>query len=99
MGAPPLWAVLYSKKNYYLIFGYAVREASKLAMLAVGGLTTLLITLEWSGYVTVHWSKLNDDVVQTARFVDKGICGVIVGRAIYTGGVDLDRALQQIEAA
>jgi phosphoribosylformimino-5-aminoimidazole carboxamide ribotide isomerase len=41
----------------------------------------------------------NDDVVQAARFVDKGICGVIVGRAIYTGGVDLDRAIQQIEAA
>jgi phosphoribosylformimino-5-aminoimidazole carboxamide ribotide isomerase len=40
----------------------------------------------------------NDDVVQAARFCDKGICGVIVGRAIYTGGVDLDRALQQIEA-
>jgi len=41
----------------------------------------------------------NDDVVQAAGFVDKGICGVIVGRAIYTGGVDLDRALQQIEVA
>jgi len=41
----------------------------------------------------------NDDVVRAAKFRDKGICGVIVGRAIYTGGVDLDRALQQIEAA
>ncbi len=40
----------------------------------------------------------NDDVVQAAMFRDKGICGVIVGRAIYTGGVDLDLALQQIEA-
>lgn len=41
----------------------------------------------------------NDDVIQTSRFRDKGICGVIVGRAIYTGGVDLDRALKEIEAA
>ena len=40
----------------------------------------------------------NDDIVQAARLRDKGICGVIVGRAIYTGGVDLDVALQQIEA-
>lgn len=40
----------------------------------------------------------NDDVVRAAMFRDKGICGVIVGRAIYTGGVDLDLALQQIEA-
>jgi phosphoribosylformimino-5-aminoimidazole carboxamide ribotide isomerase len=40
----------------------------------------------------------NDDVVQAAKLRDKGICGVIVGRAIYTGAVELDRALQQIEA-
>jgi len=40
----------------------------------------------------------NGDVVQAAKFRDEGICGVIVGRAIYTGGVDLDRALQLIEA-
>lgn len=40
----------------------------------------------------------NDDIVQAAMFRDRGICGVIVGRAIYTGGVDLDLALQQIEA-
>lgn len=40
----------------------------------------------------------NDDVTRAAKLRDKGICGVIVGRAIYTGGVDLDRALQQIEA-
>ena len=41
----------------------------------------------------------NDDIVRAAKIRDKGICGVIVGRAIYTGGVDLDLALQQIEAA
>jgi phosphoribosylformimino-5-aminoimidazole carboxamide ribotide isomerase len=40
----------------------------------------------------------NEDVVEAAKLRDKGICGVIVGRAIYTGGVDLDRALEQIEA-
>lgn len=40
----------------------------------------------------------NDDIVRAATFRDRGICGVIVGRAIYTGGVDLDLALQQIEA-
>ena len=41
----------------------------------------------------------NDDIVRAAKVRGKGICGVIVGRAIYTGGVDLDLALQQIEAA
>ena len=40
----------------------------------------------------------NDDVVGAARLCDKGICGVIVGRAIYAGGVHLDRSLAQIEA-
>lgn len=39
----------------------------------------------------------NEDVRQAAGFCDRGICGVIVGRAVYTGGVDLDVALQQIE--
>jgi phosphoribosylformimino-5-aminoimidazole carboxamide ribotide isomerase len=41
----------------------------------------------------------NEDVIEAARFRDKGICGVIVGRAIYTGGVDLEAALQQVEVA
>ncbi len=40
----------------------------------------------------------NADVVRAAKLRDKGICGVIVGRAIYTGGVDLDSALRQLEA-
>jgi phosphoribosylformimino-5-aminoimidazole carboxamide ribotide isomerase len=39
----------------------------------------------------------NEDVIEAARFRDKGICGVIVGRAIYTGGVDLEAALRQVE--
>ncbi len=30
MGAPPLWAVLYSKKNYYLIFGYSITEEGRI---------------------------------------------------------------------
>jgi phosphoribosylformimino-5-aminoimidazole carboxamide ribotide isomerase len=38
----------------------------------------------------------NDDVVDAARHRGRGICGVIIGRAIYTGGVDLDAALKQI---
>ena len=39
----------------------------------------------------------NDDVVRAAQFRDKGICGVIAGRAIYTGDVDLALALRQVE--
>ncbi len=39
----------------------------------------------------------NEDVVRAASLRDKGICGVIVGRAIYTGGVGLDVALAQVE--
>jgi phosphoribosylformimino-5-aminoimidazole carboxamide ribotide isomerase len=39
----------------------------------------------------------NEDVVRAARFRNKGICGVITGRAIYTGDVDLALALQQVE--
>jgi phosphoribosylformimino-5-aminoimidazole carboxamide ribotide isomerase len=36
------------------------------------------------------------DILDAAALVDKGICGVIVGRAIYTGGVDLDAALRAV---
>lgn len=39
----------------------------------------------------------NEDVVRAAQFKDKGICGVIAGRAIYTGDVDLTLALKQVE--
>jgi phosphoribosylformimino-5-aminoimidazole carboxamide ribonucleotide (ProFAR) isomerase len=28
---------------------------------------------------------------------EKNVCGVIVGRAIYTGGVDLEAALRELE--
>jgi phosphoribosylformimino-5-aminoimidazole carboxamide ribotide isomerase len=38
----------------------------------------------------------NQDIVRAAELRHSGICGVIVGRAIYTGDVDLDLALQQI---
>ncbi|MBK7949583.1 MAG: 1-(5-phosphoribosyl)-5-[(5-phosphoribosylamino)methylideneamino]imidazole-4-carboxamide isomerase [Deltaproteobacteria bacterium] len=38
------------------------------------------------------------DVVASARLRDENICGVIVGRAIYTGGVDLASALREVEA-
>jgi phosphoribosylformimino-5-aminoimidazole carboxamide ribotide isomerase len=37
------------------------------------------------------------DVLASAAARDKGICGVIAGRAIYTGAVDLDEALRQVE--
>jgi phosphoribosylformimino-5-aminoimidazole carboxamide ribotide isomerase len=40
----------------------------------------------------------NEDVLQSARLREKNICGVIVGRAIYTGGVDLESALREVEA-
>jgi phosphoribosylformimino-5-aminoimidazole carboxamide ribotide isomerase len=37
------------------------------------------------------------DIVDSAALRDSGICGVIVGRAIYTGSVDLGEALHAIE--
>lgn len=40
----------------------------------------------------------NDDVIASARLADKNICGVIVGRAIYTGGVEIESALRALEA-
>ena len=40
----------------------------------------------------------NKDVVESARLRDKNVCGVIVGRAIYTGGVELESALRELEA-
>jgi phosphoribosylformimino-5-aminoimidazole carboxamide ribotide isomerase len=39
------------------------------------------------------------DIIDSAALCEVGICGVIVGRAIYTGGVDLDEALRAIEGA
>ena len=47
-----------------------------------------------SGGVATH-----DDIVRAAALHENNICGVIVGRAIYTGDVDLDVALRQIEEA
>jgi phosphoribosylformimino-5-aminoimidazole carboxamide ribotide isomerase len=41
----------------------------------------------------------NEDVMRAAQCRDRGICGVIAGRAIYTGGVDLPLALRQVEEA
>lgn len=40
----------------------------------------------------------NQDILDSAAERAKGICGVIVGRAIYTGAVDLDQALRSVEA-
>ncbi len=40
----------------------------------------------------------NEDVTLSARLREKNVCGVIVGRAIYTGGVDLESALREVEA-
>jgi phosphoribosylformimino-5-aminoimidazole carboxamide ribotide isomerase len=40
----------------------------------------------------------NEDVTLAARLREKNVCGVIVGRAIYTGGVDLESALREVEA-
>ena len=39
----------------------------------------------------------NADVVASAKLRDRNICGVIVGRAIYTGGVDIESALRELE--
>lgn len=38
----------------------------------------------------------DQDVIDAARLVSRGVCGVIVGRAIYTGDVDLEAALQAL---
>jgi len=40
----------------------------------------------------------NADVIESARLRDRNVCGVIVGRAIYTGGVDLESVLRELEA-
>jgi phosphoribosylformimino-5-aminoimidazole carboxamide ribotide isomerase len=40
----------------------------------------------------------NDDIARAAALRDRGICGIIAGRAIYTGDVDLALALRQVEA-
>ncbi len=39
----------------------------------------------------------NADVVASAKLRERNICGVIVGRAIYTGGVDIESALRALE--
>lgn len=40
----------------------------------------------------------NADVVASAKLFERNICGVIVGRAIYTGGVEIESALRELEA-
>ncbi len=40
-----------------------------------------------------------DDLVRAAELHPRGVAGAIVGRAIYTGRVDLARALSALEAA
>jgi phosphoribosylformimino-5-aminoimidazole carboxamide ribotide isomerase len=37
-----------------------------------------------------------DDLVRAARYRERGIAGAIVGRALYTGAVDLGRALERV---
>ena len=39
------------------------------------------------------------DIVAAARQIDSGIAGIIVGKALYTGAVDLSSALAAIEAS
>lgn len=40
-----------------------------------------------------------DDIVQSAALASRGIAGAIVGRALYTGAVDLASALQAVTRA
>lgn len=56
--------------------------------------STISIPVIVSGGVSV-----TQDIIDSAALEDQGICGVIVGRAIYTGSVDLDEALRAIEGA
>jgi phosphoribosylformimino-5-aminoimidazole carboxamide ribotide isomerase len=37
-----------------------------------------------------------EDVARAVRYAEKGVSGLIVGRALYTGAVDLGRALEQL---
>jgi phosphoribosylformimino-5-aminoimidazole carboxamide ribotide isomerase len=37
-----------------------------------------------------------EDLVEASRYVDRGIGGAIVGRALYTGAVDLASALEKV---
>jgi phosphoribosylformimino-5-aminoimidazole carboxamide ribotide isomerase len=39
------------------------------------------------------------DLIQAAAWADRGVAGAIVGRALYTGDLDLGAALARIEAA
>ena len=39
---------------------------------------------------------VTQDIIDSAEHRNVGICGVIVGRAIYTGSVDLDEALRAV---
>jgi phosphoribosylformimino-5-aminoimidazole carboxamide ribotide isomerase len=38
-----------------------------------------------------------DDLVKAARLARRGVCGAIVGRALYTGRVDLRSALARVD--
>ena len=38
-----------------------------------------------------------DDLLRAASYADRGIAGVIVGRALYTGAVSLGPALERLE--
>ena len=40
-----------------------------------------------------------DDIVEASRHVSSGIAGVIVGKALYSGAVDLDEALEAVRKA
>ena len=37
-----------------------------------------------------------DDLVRACEYLERGISGAIVGRALYTGAVDLGRALSRV---
>ena len=37
-----------------------------------------------------------DDVARAAAYADRGVAGAIVGRALYTGAVDLGRTLERL---
>jgi phosphoribosylformimino-5-aminoimidazole carboxamide ribotide isomerase len=39
-----------------------------------------------------------DDLVRSAQHAGRGIAGAIVGRALYTGAVDLASALRKVAA-
>ena len=72
----------------------APARAAELAAAVPDGIRKVAVTLHPDPAL---WTSVQD-ILDSAAERAKGICGVIAGRAIYTGAVDLDEALRAVEA-